>query len=226
MSNGFDTYANNNCWGDPSCKQTIRANSPGDWQVTAQEPAGNTGVKTYPNVQQLTNDWCGIGWYVNGGPSCANRTDTPISGLTSLTSTFAEQMPHNAATGAEFGYDLWTSYSSDIMIWTDNVNRGSGGAKLLAQNQAIGGRQFDVYQDGGTGGEIIFSLNGAGGSGTFAQETSGTVDILATLRWVQDHGYASNITIGEIEAGWEICSTGGQPETFQVSSYSLTGARS
>jgi hypothetical protein len=39
------------------------------------------------------------------------------------------------------------------------------------------------------GGEIIFSLDGPGGAGTFAHETSGTVNILGTLRWVQAHGY-------------------------------------
>ena len=86
----------------------------------------------------------------------------------------------------------------------------------------IAGQSFDVYQYGGAGGEIIFSLNGSTGSGTFASETSGTVDILAVLKWVQSHGYASNITIGQIDAGWEICSTGGSPETFTVSRYSLT----
>jgi hypothetical protein len=221
MSNGFDTYVANNCWGDPSCRQTVSANDPGHWQVSADEPAGNTAVMTYPDVKQLTNDWCGTGWAANGGPACNNPTDTPLSSLSLLTSTFTESMLHDPVTIAEAGYDIWTNYSSDIMIWVDNVNRGAGGAQLLASNQVIGGQSFDVYQYGGQGGEIIFSLNGSGGSGTFAQETSGTVDILATLRWVQSHGYASNISIGEIDFGWEICSTGGAPETFSVSSYSL-----
>jgi hypothetical protein len=216
-TNGYNTYVGNNCWGDPNCQFTSTVTDPGNWSTVATEPAGQTAVVAYPNVQQLFNNWSGSGW--NGG---GNEADTPIAALTSLTSTFTESMPHNAGTIAEWGYDLWTNYSSDIMIWTDNVNRGAGGAALLARNQVIAGQSFDVYQYGGAGGEIIFSLNGSTGSGTFASETSGTVDILAVLKWVQSHGYASNITIGQIDAGWEICSTGGSPETFTVSRYSLT----
>ena len=220
MSNGFDTYVGNNCWGDPTCTYTTTVTDPGHWNTVATEPAGQTAVVAYPDVQQLTNDWCGSGW--NTAP-CPTPTGTPLSALTSLTSTFTEAMPQNTGTIAEFGYDLWTNYSSDIMIWTDNVNRGAGGASLLASHQVIGGQSFDVYQFGGAGGEIIFSLNGAGGSGKFANETSGTVDILGTLAWVQSHGYASNISIGQIDAGWEICSTGGGPETFTMSGFTLTG---
>jgi hypothetical protein len=220
MSNGFDTYVGNNCWGDPTCKFTTTVTDPGHWSTVATEPAGQTAVVAYPDVQQLTDDWCGSGWNTT---SCPNPTGTPLSALTSLTSTFTEAMPHDTGTIAEFGYDLWTNYSSDIMIWTDNVNRGAGGANLLASDQVIGGQSFDVYQYGGAGGEIIFSLNDAGGSGTFANETSGTVDILGTLAWVQSHGYASNISIGQIDAGWEICSTGGGPETFTMSGFTLTG---
>ena len=220
MSNEYDTYVGNNCWGDPTCHFTTTVTDPGHWNTVATEPAGQTAVVAYPDVQQLTNDWCGSGWNT---ARCLSPTDTPLSALTSLTSTFTEAMPHDTGTIAEFGYDLWTNYSSDIMIWTDNVNRGAGGAKLLASDQVIGGQSFDVYQYGGAGGEIIFSLNGAAGSGTFANETSGTVDILGTLAWVQSHGYASDITIGQIDAGWEICSTGGGPGTFTMSGFTLTG---
>jgi hypothetical protein len=220
MSNGSDTYVGNNCWGDPACKFTTTVADPGHWHTVATEPAGQTAVVAYPDVQQLTNDWCGSGWNT---ARCPRPTDTPLSALTSLTSSFNEAMRHNRGTIAEFGYDLWTNYSSDIMIWTDNVNRGAGGAKLLASDQVIGRQPFDVYQYGGAGGEIIFSLNGTGGSGTFANETSGTVDILGTLAWVQSHRYASNIKIGQIDAGWEICSTGGGPETFAMSGFTLTG---
>lgn len=63
------------------------------------------------------------------------------------------------------------------MIWVDKVGRGSGGARQIA-TATIGGQAFTVYEYGD--GEIIFSLN--------QNEQSGTIDILATLTWLQSHG--------------------------------------
>jgi hypothetical protein len=55
-ANGFNTYVTNHCWGDPTCQQTLSANNPGQWQIVARQAAGNTSVRTYPNVQQLMNN--------------------------------------------------------------------------------------------------------------------------------------------------------------------------
>ncbi len=56
-----------------------------------------------------------------------------------------------------------------------------------------------------------------------ANEQSGTVNILAMLRDLQSRGLASpGAAIGQIDFGFEICSTGGAPETFSVSRYTLT----
>jgi hypothetical protein len=38
---------------------------------------------------------------------------------------------------------------------------------------------------------------------------------------VQSNGYASNLRISQIDFGWEICSTGGAPETFSLSQYGI-----
>lgn len=103
-------------------------------------------------------------------------------------------------------------------MWVDNSNRGSGGATKLG-TASIGGQNWTLYQYGG-GGEIIWSL---GTQGSFAQQPSGTVHMLALLRNLQSRGKVSaGATIGQIDAGWEICSTGGSPETFRVSGYALT----
>lgn len=72
------------------------------------EPAHNTGVKTYPDVQQLFNDWCGGHWN-----NCANMTNTPLSGLSSLRSTYTETTPHNAATIAQFAWDIWLDHTPE-----------------------------------------------------------------------------------------------------------------
>ena len=58
---------------------------------------------------------------------------------------------------------------------------------------------------------------------SFAQQPSGTVDLLSLLRELVTLGFEGAGThIGQIDFGWEICSTGGVPETFTVSSYSIT----
>ena len=55
-----------------------------------------------------------------------------------------------------------------------------------------------------------------------SDEQSGTVDILAVLHWLQSDEYVSSTAdLGQIDFGWEICSTGGASETFTVSSYTL-----
>jgi hypothetical protein len=225
MSNGFNTYAANNCWADPSCKQTLRANSPSDWQVTSTEPAGNGSVMTGPELQQQTNNWCtSLGkWDSQTQFGCSPEGDAPISALATFTSSFAESMPHNSQTIAEAAYDIWTNYPSDIMVWTDTVgrcNEGAFGSTLLG-TATIGGKNFTVHRYGGTGAEIIFVEDGAGGSGTCATDSSGTVDLKGVLQWVQDHGLVSNASVSLLDFTFEICSTGGSPETFSVSSYSV-----
>jgi hypothetical protein len=67
---------------------------------------------------------------------------------------------------------------------------------------AIFGQRFTVLQYGGPGGEIIFSLD--------HNEHTGTVHILATLRWLQAHKYVpAHAKVAQADFGWEICSTGG-----------------
>ena len=213
-SNGYNTYVGNNCWADPRCRQTITARNPGSWTVRAREPAGNTSVRTYPDVQQLFNNWTGRGW--NGSGTMA---DTPVRGLAWLYSSYAEVTP-GGGTIAQFAYDIWMSrnghHASEIMIWTDNHNRGSGGAQFKA-SAVIFGQRWTLYQDGSD--ELIWSL---GRPGTFARQTHGTVHILALLHWLQAHGYTAQAArIEQVDAGWEICSTGRVPRMFRVSHFTL-----
>jgi hypothetical protein len=75
------------------------------------------------------------------------------------------------------------------------------------------GKAFTVYRYGSD--ELIFSLD--------QNLRSGTIDVLGVLRWLQDHGLVSAAAgIAQIDFGWEICSTGGQPEKFGVSRFTLT----
>jgi len=202
-SNGFTTYVANNMWacGDGSCgPQILTAYHPGNWSVMSTQASGNTAVLTYPNVQQVFTK--------------TSNTDPAVSAFASITSDFTETMSPQAGTDAEAAYDLWLSNTSgpnEVMIWVDNVGRGSGGARQIGA-ATIGGQAFTVYQYGD--GEIIFSLN--------QNVQSGTVDILATLKWLQGHGLVSaGARLGQVDFGFEICSTGGKPEKFAVSRYTL-----
>jgi hypothetical protein len=218
-SNGYNTYTDQDMWAaKPGTTQTLSSTGPGHWNVVSTaNPAGYTGVQTYPNVQQLFNDWTRRGWNGTGA-----MTDTPVSGLSSLKSAFTESMPHNSTTIAEAAYDIWLSHipkrdSNEVMVWVDNVNRGTGGARRIGST-TISGQSFTVLQYGGAGGEIIFSLD--------RSEQSGTVDILRALTWLVGHGYEpSSLAIGQIEFGWEICSetTRAPGNTFTISRYSISG---
>ena len=231
-SNGYNTYVANNCWADPSCAQTITVTSPGNWQVTSTEPAGNSSVKTAPEAQQQFNNWCSNGkrtWsnlVTNGCPS--GSTDTPISALSQLTSSYVESTPHNSQTIAQWAWDNWLSndagYPNEVMVWVDNngrCNSGSFGTQVHAP-VTIAGQEWTPHRYPNSG-EFIWSLDGPGGAGTCAQQASGTVDLLALLKWMQANGYAApGAAISLIDGAWEICSTGGVPETFRMSSYSVT----
>jgi hypothetical protein len=225
-SNGYNTYVENNCWADPSCKQTVSANNPGDWQVTATECCDGS-VRTGPvNAQQLDNWRADLGTWGSCGAPPATCADTPIAALSSLTSTYAETMPHNSQTIAESAWDVWLNndagHPNEVMIWVDTVNRCNGGSYGTPQGApvTVAGQTWQPNQYGG--GEFIWML---GEDSACAQQPAGTVDILALLRWMQGHGFmAPGATIGLIQFGWEICSTGGSPETFAVHGYSLSGS--
>ncbi len=221
MSNGFDTYVSNqNVGAQQGTTQTITATDPGSWSVAADDvPYGYTGVQTFANVQQLTNDWCGSGW-----AGCSNPTDTPLSPLSSLSSlsvTYSESTPRDANTIAEFAPDIWGNWSNDVMFWADTQGRcdpGAYGSTVLG-TAVLDGQNWTVHRYGGPGAEIIFVLDGSGGSGTCAQQTSGTIDIKAGLDWLVTNGYISNPIISQMNTGWEI--TSADNTTFAVSSYGI-----
>ena len=210
-SNGYTTYVANDMWAcgpdtdTTSCgRETLIAHHPGNWSAMSTQASGNTGVLTYPNVQQVFTK--------------TTNTDPAISAFASVTSEFTETMNSQAGTDAEAAYDVWLSHTSgpnEIMIWVDNVGRGRGGGAQQIGAATIRGQAFTIYQHGSS--EIIFSLN--------HNEQSGKVDILATLKWLQGHGRVSaGAGLGQVDFGFEICSTGGKPEKFVVSRYTLTSS--
>jgi hypothetical protein len=199
----------------PGASLTLTANSPGDWTDTVNMPAGNTAVVAYPSLD--------ADFHVQADPWPA----TPISHFTTITSSFAESMPSTPGTVADATYDLLLDDGgaiNEVMIQADEHGRGGDcSVPWAAQNVTFGGSHgVPVRSDW----ELCVD-----GSGAFWQVppadsfSSGSVDVMAMLQYLVSHGYmASTAAIGDFGFGWEVCSTGGQNETFKVSSFSIAAS--
>lgn len=220
MSNGANTYVSNQSVGpQPGSTQTVSANDPGDWQLVAHAvPLGYRGVQTFPDVQQLFNNWCGAGW-----GDCAKPGNTPLDSLSTLKVVYSETSPPDAKSINEFAVDVWSDgYGSDIMFWTDTHGRCDEGAfgDTRLGHAVFGGQGWTVHRYGGPGDEIIFVLDGVGGPGTCAQQPSGTVDVKAGLDWLTAHGFAQGPhVLTQVNTGWEI--TSADHATFAMHRYAI-----
>lgn len=196
-SSGSNTYVNNEVWNPvPNASQTLTAADPGNWSAQANMPSGNTAVVSYPDTQQL-------------------YSNVPLTQYTSLTSAFTEALNPVSGTMAEAAYDLWlNNWATEVMVWVDNHGQSLGSDTKLG-TATIAGQSWTIYRNGGPGSELIVSLNGS--------EQTGTVNLLAVFSYLQSQGWlASNSTLTAIDFGFEVSSTGGQAETFQLSCYAIT----
>jgi len=230
MSNGYNTYVSNQSVGPQSgTSQTVNANNPGDWQVVANDlPYGYTGVQTFPDVQQLTNNWCGS---LTNWSSCSNPSDLPLAALHTLTISYRESSPSDANSVYEFAPDIWAdNYGADVMFWVDTspkrcTDNGLNSSQIIGQ-AVLAGQHWTVYRYGGQpGDEIIFILNGSSstnpaGDGSCARQTAGTVDIKAGFDWLVSNSFlSSNVMFSQLNTGWEI--TSADNTTFTVTGYSI-----
>ena len=184
----------NNVWNPISgWQQTLYANNPGNWSIVSNMPAGNTAVASYAS-------------------SSAQFNNEPLSDFKGLSSSFSETMNATSQTSAWAMYDVWLTNSgkaNEIMIQHDFANNGPCGPDATA---TFDGQSWNMCNFGSA---IAWKLPGS--------EQSGSVDILAMLTWLENNGYISKSTeLSAIGYGWEVASTGGHPETFTVSSYSIT----
>ena len=192
----------------PGWQQTLTATTPGNWHVTANMPAGNTAVVSMPgntaNYGQVTN------------------IPNPLSHYSSIYSSFTENMNATGRTSAEAAYDIWlgqgssSKWSNEVMIQHDIVNRGICPVAATATFGGSAGVPVQKWNLCKYGSELIWQLPGSG-------EQSGRVDILSMLTWLENHGYMPKGSgLWQIDYGFELCSTGGVNENFEVSSYSIT----
>lgn len=171
-------------------------------------------VQTFPDVQQLTNDWNGSGWG-------SGSQDTPWQSLSTLKVNYNEVSPASSIASYEFAADVWGPGPWDIMFWTDTNGRCDEGAfgPTLLGNLTIDGQGWTAHAYGD---EIILVLDGPGGPGTCAQQPSGTINIKAGLDWLMNNGFISGTTISQLNTGWEI--TKANNASFKVNSYSISAA--
>jgi hypothetical protein len=211
-SSGSSTYVLNNMWAANSgTTQTLTSTGPGSWSVVANAgPAGSTAVQTYPDTQQLYTK--------------SNNAPDPLSSFSSIVSSFTEKMGEASGTSAEAAYDIWlgqnssTNYADEVMIWNDQINRGTCGGATKQATATFGGsngvptQNWTLCKWGGS--ELIWYLSSG-------NEQSGSVDVLSMLNWLESHGYLpAGSGLNQIDYGFEICSTP-SAETFTVSQYGI-----
>jgi hypothetical protein len=165
------------------------------WYVTSNQAAGNTAVLTFPSVQENFAD-----------------PNPLVSSFHTITSTFSETSPHVG--DYEVAYDIWlNNMGNELMIWVDNFNQTPAGKKV-ASSVPLGGRTYDVWWSSSSGYIVFYADN------TF---TSGTVDILQIFNYaIQQSWLPATSTLGQINLGVEICSTGGKDATWYFNDFSVT----
>ncbi len=193
-------WVNNDAWSGSHGPQTINVCSNTSWYATSNQPNNGGQVETYPDTE-----------YDVGGRT--DQSTTPISGWSSITSTFAESNPPDG--GWDAGYDLWTdNWAHETMIWNQWA-----GSQSYWYTQATGPNGYALTLDGvpyhffANGSELMFFRD--------TQIASGSVDILAAYQWEVAHGFANASDIPtQIEYGTEIAYTSGT-ETFNTTDFSV-----
>lgn len=183
----------NNVWGSGAGPQTIYANSYGNFWVTSNQPSPGNTVKSYPNSSKTIN-----------------RT---LSSLRQVTSSVNLSVPSSGTWDA--AYDIWdNNYHYETMIWMNERQAGPLGSRVTTAT--VGGSTWNVY-NGSNGVNKTFSFVRTSGT------DSGSVDVLAVLRWIEARGWFGNITLGKVQFGFEVFKTSGT-ETFRVNSYSVSSS--
>ena len=208
----------NDVWSPPSgsWSQTLNVTSPGNWNAVANFPAGQTRVHSFPNIGQTQN-------WING-------TNLPalLSSWSSMLSSYSVNLNAHSGTVAEAAYDLWLDdWKNEVMIQTDfagdSLRPRCDVLGDVVTKQTFGGadgvpvRSWNLCQFGS---ELIWQPS------TGTNYSSGKVNVMAMLTWLENHGNGKylpvNPTLTAISFGIEICSTGGQNETFHVNNFSFT----
>jgi hypothetical protein len=192
-------YVATDTWNAANYKvsQTLSICDYDNWYVVANmnDDSGDGAVKTYPNVHK------------DFGNAPA------IQSLSTISTSFAHTAPHVGI--YEFAYDIWlngvaSNGSTEVMIWTDNYKQTPSGSQV--ETFTLDGQSYRVYK---AGSYIAFVVE--------TNVTSGTVNLLSIFQHIITKGWiGANSTLGQIDYGVELVSTGGADATFEVNGFSLT----
>jgi hypothetical protein len=183
----------NDVWGSGAGPQTIWANSYSNFGVWANHP--NTGgVKSYPHS--------------------AKNVGKRLSALSRVTSNFNVSRPGSGA--YETAYDIWANNNAyETMLWMNKQGAvGPLGSKQTTVS--VGGHTWDVYK-GSNGSNAVFSFVRT------SNTNSGSVDVLAVLNWIKARGWFGDVTLGEVQFGFEITSSSGGLN-FTTNTYSVSNS--
>jgi hypothetical protein len=183
----------NDVWGSGAGPQTIWANSGSNWGVTSNQP--NTGgVKSYPHS--------------------GRNIGRQLSGIGSVKSSFNVSVPGSGA--YETAYDIWANNNAyEIMLWM-NKTGAVGPIGSFQTTVSVGGHTWDVYK-GSNGSNAVFSFLRHGNT------SAGSVDIKAVLNWIKSKGWFGDVTLGDVQFGFEITSTG-SALNFTSNSFSVSSS--
>jgi hypothetical protein len=179
-------------WNDRGGTQTLRACSYRTWSVTANQP-DTPDVNAYPNVHR--------------------DLDAPsLTSFSEIWSRFATAGPGSGS--YDFAYDVWLNGvaadgSTEVMVWTDT----RATAPQVPHRGAFtsGGVRYAVYR----GGRYVAFVG--------PDRATGEIDLLALLRYAVARGWLRpDSTLGQIDYGVEIRSTGGGSLDFAVTDFALT----
>ncbi|MET7423539.1 cellulose binding domain-containing protein [Dactylosporangium sp. NPDC005555] len=196
-NNGYTVI--NDVWGSGAGPQTIWARTGTNWGVVAEHPR-TSGVKSYPHTGKTLN-----------------RT---LSSLTSVRSSFGVTVPADGDYAT--AYDIWANNNAyEVMIWANQhgavgpiaESYDSNGAVPNARNVSVGGHTWNVYR-GSNGANAVFSFVRT------STTNSGTVDVLAVLNWLRTQNWWGDVTVGQVQFGFEITGTAGR-SSFTNGSFSL-----
>jgi hypothetical protein len=181
----------NDVWGGGAGPQTIWANSGSNWGLMANHP--NTGgVKAFGHSARVVNRRLGA--------------------MTRLSSSFNVTVPNTGAYAT--AYDIWVNNNAfEVMLWMNKTGPvGPLGTRQTAAT--VGGHSWDVFS-GSNGANQVFSFVRQGNT------NAATVDIRAVLTWIRSRGWFGDVTVGEVQFGFEITSSAGGLN-FTSNSYSVT----